>query len=75
MLLYRNDAKWFDLAFNPTAWLGNTFTGAGAGLQFRLGHFGSFSESAMTNSRVSSDPAEHMGHEFFFFTTPRKLIT
>ena len=25
MFLYRNSGNWFDMAFNPTAWLGNTF--------------------------------------------------
>jgi lipid A 3-O-deacylase len=71
MLLYRNSDNWFDMAFNPTAWIGNTFTGASAGMQFRFGHFGKFYESAITNSRVSSNAGEQQTHEFYFFTTPQ----
>jgi len=71
MFLYRNSGNWFDMAFNPTAWLGNTFTGASAGMQFRFGHFGKFYESTITNSRVSSDAGEQQTHEFYFFTVPQ----
>jgi len=71
MFLYRNSGNWFDMAFNPTAWLGNTFTGASAGMQFRFGHFGKFYQSTITNSRVSSDPKEQQTHEFYFFTIPQ----
>ena len=71
MLLYRNSGNWFDMAFNPTAWLGNTFTGASAGMQFRFGQFGKFYGSTITNSRVSSDAGEQQAHEFYFFTTPQ----
>jgi len=71
MFLYRNSGNWFDMAFNPTAWLGNTFTGASAGMQFRFGHFGKFYQSTITNSRVSSDAGEQQIHEFYFFTTPQ----
>lgn len=71
MLLYRNGDNWFDVAFNPTVWLGNTFTGASAGMQFRFGHFGKFYGSTITNSRVSNDVGEQQTHEFYFFTTPQ----
>ncbi len=71
MLLYRNRGNWFDMAFNPTAWLGNTFTGVSVGMQFRFGHFGKFYESTITNSSVSRDASEQQTHEFYFFTTPQ----
>ena len=71
MLLYRNRGNWFDMAFNPTAWLGNTFTGASVGMQFRFGHFGKFYASTITNSRVSRDASEQQTHEFYFFTAPQ----
>ena len=71
MFLYRNDQKWFDMAFNPGGWLGTTFTGASAGMQFRFGQLGKLYQSDITNSRVSSDPSEHQTHEFYFFTTPQ----
>jgi len=71
MFLYRNDANWFDMAFNPTGWLGTTFTGASAGMQFRFGELNKFYQSNITNSRVSNDPSEHQGHEFYFFTIPQ----
>lgn len=71
MLLYRNNGNWFDMALNPAAWLGTTFTGASTGMQFRLGHFGKFYESTITNSRVSSNPGGQPTHEFYFFTTPQ----
>ncbi len=71
MLLYRNSDNWFDVAFNPTAWLGNTFTGAGAGMQFRFGKIDKLYQSTMTNSRVSSIAGEQQTHEFYFFTTPQ----
>lgn len=71
MFLYRNSGNWFDMAFNPTAWLGNTFTGASAGMQFRFGKIDKLFQSTMTNSRVSSDAGEQQTHEFYFFTTPQ----
>jgi len=69
-LLYR-DGSLFDVSFNPEAWLGNTFTGASAGMLLRFGDFSNFSQSAMTNSRVTSNSNEHMNHEFYFFTLPQ----
>jgi hypothetical protein len=71
MFLYRNSGNWFDMAFNPTAWLGNTFTRASAGMQFRIGHLGKFYGSAITNSRVSSNAGEQQTYEFYFFTIPQ----
>jgi lipid A 3-O-deacylase len=71
MLLYRTDGNWFDIAFNPDGWLGNTFTGASAGMQFRIGKLNKFFQSAITNGRVSSDKNENAGHEFYFFTVPQ----
>jgi lipid A 3-O-deacylase len=71
MFLYRADGNWFDMVFNPTGWLGNTFTGASAGMQFRFGELNKFYQSAMTNSRVTRNSSEHIGHEFYFFTVPQ----
>lgn len=71
MFLYRTNGNWFDLEFNPDAWLGNTFTGASAGLQFRIGKLNKLFQSAMTNSRVTRDADENMGREFYFFTQPQ----
>ena len=70
-LLYRNDGNWFDIAANPDAWLGSTFTGASAGLQFRVGGLNQFFQSAITNTRVTDNKNEHMNHEFYFFTLPQ----
>lgn len=71
MLLYRTPGNWFDVAFNPDGWLGNTFTGADVGLQLRIGNLGSFTQSASTNSRVSSNSNEQQKQEFYFFTQPQ----
>jgi len=71
MLLYRNSGNWFDIAFNPTAWLGNTFTGASAGMQVRFGHFEKFYESTITNSIVNSNASKKPTSEFYFFTAPQ----
>ena len=69
--LYRNDAQWFDVAAVPTGWLGTTFTGASAGMQFRFGKIDKLFQSTITNSRVSSNAGEQQTHEFYFFTTPQ----
>lgn len=71
MLLYRNNGNWFDMAFTPTGWLGTTFTGASAGMQFRLGKIDKLFQSTITNSRVSNSGIEHQTHEFYFFTVPQ----
>lgn len=70
-LLYRNSANWFDIAFNPTGWLGNTFTGASAGMQIRIGGMGKFYQSAITNSLISNSANGGDTHEFYFFTVPQ----
>lgn len=70
-LMYRNDSNWFDITFDPDVWLGNTFTGAYAGLQLRAGNLNKLYESAGTNSRVSSNNNEPQKHEFYFFTQPQ----
>jgi lipid A 3-O-deacylase len=70
-LLYRNDGNWCDVAVNPDAWLGNTFTGASAGVQLRIGDLNKFYQSVITNSRVSSNKREQINHEFYFFTLPQ----
>jgi lipid A 3-O-deacylase len=70
-LLYRNDGSWFDVAVNPDAWLGSTFTGASAGVQLRVGELNKFYQSVITNTRVSSNSNEQMKHEFYFFTLPQ----
>jgi lipid A 3-O-deacylase len=70
-LLYRNDGNWFDVAVNPDAWLGSTFTGASAGVQLRIGDLNKFYQSVITNSRVSSNKREQINHEFYFFTLPQ----
>ncbi|HEY9194885.1 MAG TPA: lipid A deacylase LpxR family protein [Mucilaginibacter sp.] len=69
-LLYRTAGSWFDLAFNPEVRLGNTFTYANVGLPFRLGKFGRFYESAITNSRVSSSSSGASKYELYFFAEP-----
>jgi lipid A 3-O-deacylase len=70
-LLYRNDGSWFDVAVNPDAWLGSTFTGASAGVQLRVGDLNKFYQSVITNTRVSSNSTEQINHEFYFFTLPQ----
>ncbi|RVU02781.1 lipid A deacylase LpxR family protein [Mucilaginibacter limnophilus] len=69
-LLYRTNGSWFDITANPSAWLGNTFTGASAGMLFRIGQLGNLFESVSTNSRVSVD-SKHQKHELFFFAVPQ----
>jgi len=69
-LLYRTPGSLFDMSFNPDVWLGNTFTGASAGMMFRLGKLGKLYQSASTNSRVGSND-EKQKHEFYFFTQPQ----
>jgi len=71
MYLYRNNKGWFDMEFNPDSWLGNTFTGASAGLQLRIGELNEFYQSAITNSRVTRNSGDHIGNEFYFFTVPQ----
>ncbi len=71
MCLYRTEGRWFDMAFNPDGWLGNTFTGASAGLQLRVGELNRFFQSAITNSRVTGNKNETIGRELYFFTVPQ----
>lgn len=71
MFLCRANGNWFDMSFNPDAWVGNTFTGASAGMQLRIGALNKFFQSAMTNSRVTDDKNENIGREFYFFTVPQ----
>lgn len=71
VFLYRNDANWFDMAFTPAGWLGTTFTGASAGMQFRVGKIDKLFQSTITNSRVSSNSPEHQTNELYFFTVPQ----
>jgi len=69
-LLYRADGNWFDISANPDAWLGNTFTGASAGLIFRVGQLGKLFQSAITNSRVGTNDGDKK-YELYFFTEPQ----
>ncbi len=68
--LNRNKSKTADLTINSYADIGNTFSGAGAGIMFRAGILNQLFNSASTNSAISNNPASIPLHnkEFFFYT-------
>jgi lipid A 3-O-deacylase len=70
-MLYKTSGDWFDIAADPEAMLGNTFTLVNAGMQLRLGNLGKLYESASTNSRVTNDRDNTLKHEFYFFAEPQ----
>ncbi|GAA4331144.1 lipid A deacylase LpxR family protein [Mucilaginibacter gynuensis] len=70
-LLYRNASKWFDVTVSPSALLGNTFTGAQAGLQLRFGLLDKLFQSAATNSRLSFGGDRHRKVELYVYLTPQ----
>src|SRR5690606_27431693 len=51
--------------------MGNTFSGAGAGILFRAGQMNKFFSSVSNNSRISNSAKDTIpAKEFFFFTKP-----
>jgi len=60
-----------DFSLNTYINLGNTFSGAGAGVLFRAGQINSFFNSVSNNSRISNSIGDTIPQkEFFFFTRP-----
>ncbi|MGV3507649.1 MAG: lipid A deacylase LpxR family protein, partial [Sphingobacteriaceae bacterium] len=60
-----------DFSLNTYANLGNTFTGAGAGVLFRAGRINKFYNSVSNNSRISNSEKNSIpDKEIYFFTRP-----
>lgn len=71
-LLFRSDSKKLDLSVDSYLNLGNTFSGAGAGVLFRTGDLNQLFHSASTESAVShkSESKDLTEREFFFYARP-----
>lgn len=71
-LLLRNASKKLDLSLDSYLNLGNTFTGAGAGILFRTGDLNQLFHSAITESAVShnSESKDFTERELFFYAKP-----
>ncbi|MES3019323.1 MAG: lipid A deacylase LpxR family protein [Bacteroidota bacterium] len=71
-LLFRNSARSLDLSVDSYVNIGNTYSGAGAGLMFRTGDINQLFHSASTESSVSnnSKSIDLTEREFFFYAKP-----
>lgn len=72
-LLYRTTNKLFDFSASSGVLLGNTFSGANAGLLVRFGNFNPFYDSSYANSRIKNKTGDTKKSdlEFFLFTKPQ----
>lgn len=70
--LFRNKTGKLDLGIESYVNIGNTFSGAGAGLMFRTGSLNQLFHSASTESTVShnSRSKDLVDKEFFFYAKP-----
>lgn len=65
-----------DLSLNTYLNIGNTFSGAAAGILFRAGRINNFFNSVSNNSRISNSIGDTIPkNEFFFFTRPMLKLT
>jgi len=71
-LLNRSKTGKVDFAANSYVNIGNTFSGAGAGIMFRAGTINPLFNSASTQSRISKNAPEKdlVKKEFFFYAKP-----
>lgn len=72
-LFYRTTNGRLDISGASGALIGNTFTGANAGIVIRLGNFNQFHQSSYANSRVvnKTGAKTKVKNELFFFTKPQ----
>ncbi|RYG18119.1 MAG: lipid A deacylase LpxR family protein [Chitinophagaceae bacterium] len=72
-LFYRLRNRILDISGTSSVQLGNTFSGANAGLLLRLGKINSFYESSSANSRIKNNQMDNKRTPFevFLFTTPQ----
>jgi hypothetical protein len=71
-LINRSEAGKVDFTANSYVNIGNTFSGAGAGIMFRTGAINPLYNSASSQSRVSKNSTgkNDVGREFFFYAKP-----
>lgn len=71
-LLKRSTTGKVDFTANSYVNVGNTFSGAGAGIMFRTGAINPFFNSASSQSRISNNARvkNEVGREFFFYAKP-----
>jgi lipid A 3-O-deacylase len=71
--LFRENKEHFDLSATSGALIGNTFSGANAGLLLRIGKMNAFHQTAYNNSRVESKNSgmKKTKTEIFLFTKPQ----
>ncbi|MEJ5994656.1 lipid A deacylase LpxR family protein [Pedobacter sp. Du54] len=72
-LFYQFDNHLLDLSGTSSVQLGNTFSGANAGLLIRFGKLNAFYESSYANSRIKNKPGDKSRTplEFYVFTKPQ----
>jgi len=70
-LINRSTSGKLDFTANSYINIGNTFSGAGAGIMFRTGAINPLYNSASSQSRLSKNtPNKEVGNEFFFYAKP-----
>lgn len=72
-LFYHSANRIFDISGSSSALIGNTFSGANAGLVFRFGNMNPFYESSYANSRIKNKLGDNRKTdlELFLFTKPQ----
>lgn len=72
-LFYRTNRKLFDFSGSSGVLLGNTFSGANAGVLIRFGKLNPFDDSSYANSRIKNKVGDDKKSklEFFLFTKPQ----
>lgn len=72
-LFYRTTNRLIDISGSSAVLIGNTFSGANAGLILRFGNLNPFYESSYANSRIKNKQGDDRKTplEFFLFTKPQ----
>lgn len=72
-LFYHTPNRIVDVSGSSSVLIGNTFSGANAGLLFRFGNINPFYESSYANSRIKNKQGDHRKTdlELFLFTKPQ----
>ncbi|MBC7615064.1 MAG: lipid A deacylase LpxR family protein [Pedobacter sp.] len=72
-LFYHSANRILDISGTSSVLIGNTFTGANAGLLFRFGNLNPFYESSYANSRIKNKKGDNRRTplELFLFTKPQ----
>lgn len=72
-LFYHTPNRLLDVSGSTAVLIGNTFSGANAGVLFRFGNMNPFYESSYANSRIKNKQGDNRKTdlEFFLFTKPQ----